>query len=228
VDDEMDASGNALLLGLLVHRYLERHQFGQGFDNVLFDNLWEKSIAFNRSMKACNDSVSDILRQKAMDQLERTVTDERLIKVLSETPDYPEASFLINVSPGVDFRGVIDRVFRNRDNGSWSIIDWKSNELRGRDPMTVAADHNYHLQLACYKYAVERITKEKVQGLYIYFTDAGFLLESEFQVNAGDVILDAAKKISEYSSGGPPPLDIQCDEIEKCRFCGYLGSFCRR
>jgi ATP-dependent helicase/nuclease subunit A len=227
-DDEMDISGNALLLGLLVHGYLERHQFGQGFDEELFDNLWEKSIAFNRGMKSCNDDALGTLRQKAQQQLERTITDERLIKALCGTRDYPERSFLVNVSPGVDFRGAMDRVFKNKDNGCWSIIDWKSNELKGRDPEAVAADHNYHLQLACYKYAVERITRERVQGLYIYFTDAGFLLESELQLNAEEVILEASGKIAEYSREGALPGKLQCDDIERCRFCGYRESFCKR
>jgi CRISPR/Cas system-associated exonuclease Cas4 (RecB family) len=225
-DDEADVSGNALLLGLLVHGYLERHRFGEGFDEALFEDLWEKSIARERT--GCEDNVSIFLKQKARDQIERTITDERLITALSGTQDYPEASFLVNVAPGVDFRGVIDRVFKDRDKGTWSIIDWKSNELKGRVAEDIASGNNYHLQLACYKYAFERLTGERVEDLFIYFTDAGLLLKSEPVVKAEAVILELSRKIEEYSLLKPLPEGVPCDNTEKCRFCGYRGSFCKR
>jgi ATP-dependent helicase/nuclease subunit A len=227
-DDEMDFSGDALMLGLIVHGYLERHRFGEGLNTDLFDSIWEKSLAGSHTMNDCTDDILRTLRRKAIDQLERTINDERLIRALSGSQDYSEAPFLINLSRGVDFRGVIDRVFRNKDNGCWSIIDWKSNELRGRHPSEVAEEKNYHLQLACYKYAVEDITKEKVDGLYIYFTDAGHMLQSDFSFDAGDIIKGIGKKIVEHSGSGLPPRGFECDDaMLKCRFCGYREGFCK-
>jgi len=227
-DDEMSGSGDALLLGLLVHGYLERHRFGDGLNKDLFDNLWEKSVADNHRIEDLHKDTLGRLREKAHDQLERTVKDERLIKALSGTSDYPEAPFLLNISHGIDFRGAIDRVFRNRDKGCWSIIDWKSNDLKGRNPKDVAEENNYFLQLACYKYAVERITNEKVDGLYIYFTDTGDLLESGSQADAEGLIKDVIKKIKERE-GNKPRNDIDRNNIDilKCRLCGYRDAFCK-
>jgi ATP-dependent helicase/nuclease subunit A len=228
-EDEMDTSGSALMLGLLVHGYLERHHFGGGFNDDLFNRLWEKSLVYKRGEIDLDKDLLGFLKEKARGQLENTIKDERLIKTLSGTPDFPEASFLINISPGIDFRGVIDRVFRNRDKDCWSIIDWKSNDLKGRKPGDIAEENNYFLQLACYKYAVERITNERVDGLYIYFTGSRELLESNLRFDAGDFISEVSGKISEYSGKGLPPRDLECDNSKmlKCRFCGYQEGFCK-
>jgi ATP-dependent helicase/nuclease subunit A len=226
-NDEPEFSGDALLLGLLVHGYLERHSFGEGFDETLFESLWKKSVAKQRGIADCEDSGSISLRHKAREQIERTITDERLIRALSGTQDYSEASFLVNAAPGLDFRGVIDRVFKDKNKDCWSIIDWKSNELKGRDPEKIASDNNYNLQLACYKYAFERLTGERVEDLFIYFTDAGFLLKSDLQINAEDIILELSGKIAGYSSLKPLKEDLRCNNVEKCRFCGY-HEFCEK
>lgn len=227
-DDEMDLSGNALILGLLVHGYLERHHFGDGFNKELFDNLWEKHIAYEHRIKDSDMNSLEYIRKKALSQLEKTVKDERLIRALGNTPNFPETSFLINISHGIDFRGIIDRVFRNKDRGCWSIIDWKSNEIKEKTPNEVAEQNDYFVQLTCYKYAVERITGEKVEGLYIYFTDTGDLLESDFLFDAADFIKVIGGKIREYSEKGRPVIDCEKIELSKCRTCGYWDAFCKR
>jgi ATP-dependent helicase/nuclease subunit A len=228
-DDEMDLSGNALILGLLIHSYLERHHFGEGLNNDLFENLWEKSLAFEQRIEDFDKSSLEFIREKAIVQLERTLKDDRLIKALSKTQDHPEMPFLINIAEGIDFRGVIDRVFRNSNKGCWSIIDWKSNELKEKNPKEVAEQNDYFLQLACYKYAVEHITGEKVKGLYIYFTDTGDMLESDFPLDAGDFFKGVCGKIAEYTGRRQPSMDSDCKnfDMSKCRLCGYREVFCK-
>ena len=228
-DDEIDRSGSALLLGLLVHGYLERHHFGDQFNKDLFDNLWERATCNNYAGDFDRDAL-DGLREKASSQIQRAVNDERLIKMLGDTADYPETPFIVGISDGIDFRGAIDRLFRNRVNGCWSIIDWKSNDLKERDPHQTALENNYFLQLACYKYAVERITRERVDGLYIYFTDNGCLLESEFHDDAGQSINEVIEKIRGYSGKrGDRAKDINdsIPDTAKCRYCGYRQDFCK-
>jgi len=226
-DDETDRSENALRLGLLVHGYLERHRFGEEFNHDLFDNLCEKSFINNRGMEELRTGGHANIVEKARAQLVNTISDKRLIKALGGTPDYPEAPFLVNISRGVDFRGVIDRVFRNRDNGCWSVIDWKSNDLKEMDPKEAAEMNNYFLQLACYKYAVERITGEKAEGLYIYFTDTGDLIESSLLPDAGAFLIDIGEKIREYSVKGRPAMDRERLDMSRCRSCGYREALCR-
>ena len=225
--DETDLSENALILGLLVHGYLERHHFGKEFNQDLFDNLCEKSFIDNYRIEEINSGSPACTREKARAQLVNTVRDERLIKALGRAPDYPETPFLINISRGVDFRGVIDRVFRNTEKGCWSVIDWKSNDLRGADPRETAEKNNYFLQLACYKYAVERITGERVGGLYVYFTDTGDMIESGLLPDAGAFLKDISAKIREYSKKGRPVMEREGLDMSKCRSCGYREAFCR-
>jgi hypothetical protein len=226
-DDEADPSENALILGLLVHGYLEMHHFGEELNQDLFNNLCEKSFIEYHNIEEFNKDSLDSVREKARAQLENTVRDKRLIKALGGTPDYPETPFLINISRGVDFRGVIDRVFRNMDKGCWSIIDWKSNDLKEMDPKEAAEKNNYFLQLACYKYAVECITGERVEGLYVYFTDTGDLVESDLLPDAGAFLKDISDTIREYSKKGRPVIDTESFDISKCRSCGYGETFCR-
>jgi len=88
-----------------------------------------------------------------------------------------------------------------------------------------APDHNYNL--ACYKYEVERLTGERVEDLFIYFTDTGFLLRSDLEIRAEEVVLELSGKIKEYSRLKPLPEDITCTNTEMCRFCGYQ-EFCKK
>lgn len=221
--DETDQSEAALMLGLLVHAYLERHHFGEGFNRKIFDDLWEKSTAFSRGIGS-PDRGGLVIREKAIAQLERTTGDERLVKALGRTRDYAEVPFLVNISRGIDFRGIIDRVFRDGDKGAWSIIDWKSNDLKGMGPKDLAAQNGYFLQLACYRHAVERITGERVGGVYIYFTDTGDMIKGEDLPDAGEFLMKISEKIREYSIKRPPVADQR--DPARCRLCGYRGVFC--
>ena len=225
--DETDLSENALALGLLVHAYLERHHFGEEFNSGLFDDMWEKWAAFDLRTQRFNKDSVFIIKEKAGAQLEKTVRDERLIKALSGVRDHAEAPFLINISRGIDFRGVIDRVFKNKEKGCWSIIDWKSNDLKDRNPKDVALQNDYFFQLACYKHAVERISGERVDGLYIYFTDSGDLIESDALPDAGEFLREVCGKIREYSGKVLSGAELETPEILRCRSCGYREMFCR-
>ncbi|MBN1625509.1 MAG: UvrD-helicase domain-containing protein [Deltaproteobacteria bacterium] len=225
-DDETDSSENALKLGLLVHAYLERHHFGEDFNRDMFENLWERASALNHGAGESDSGLPVSVREKALAQLERTVKDERLLKIFIDKRDYAEVPFMINISRGIDFRGVIDRVLRNKTDGSWSIIDWKSNDLRGKNPKDVAEQNGYFLQLSCYKNAVERITGEKAGKVYVYFTDTGDMVQGEGLPDAGDFLREVSEKIREYSDKGPPDIDREVPDAEKCRLCRYR-EMCR-
>ena len=39
--------------------------------------------------------------------------------------------------PGIEFRGVIDRMFKDPETRLWSIIEWKSNAINEKGPNQV-------------------------------------------------------------------------------------------
>ncbi len=222
------SSGSALFVGELIHRYLERHHFGDPLREELFKTVWERLIDSETGRYGLEMDALPGLKEEAFRQLKNTVYDKHLIKILGGKDCYAEVPFLINASRGIEFRGVIDRISRDTDKGDWTIIDWKSNNLDGREPEAVAEENNYHLQLACYKWAVERIMNERVCRLYLYFTDNGYLLESRIQDDPKDIIGEILREIMEYEKnmdyfGGMK----ETGKVRKeCRYCEYRDKFC--
>jgi RecB family exonuclease len=160
--------------------------------------------------------------------LKNTVYDKRLIKILGGKDCYAEVPFLLNSSGGIEFRGIIDRISRNADKGDWTIIDWKSNVLDGKEPEAVAEENRYHLQLACYKWAVERILNERISRLYLYFTDNGYLLESRIQDDSKDMFDEILREIIEYEKNMDYPWGMkEMEKVKKeCRYCEFRDKFC--
>ncbi len=223
------SSGSALFIGELIHRYLERHRFGDPLREELFKTIWERLIESGRGRYNLETYSLPGLEEKALRQLKNTVYDKRLIKILGGKECYAEVPFLFNAFRGIEFRGVIDRISRNEDKGDWTIIDWKSNDLVGKEPEAVAEENGYYLQLACYRWAVEHILNEKVERLYLYFTDKGYLLESRSQDGPKDMFDEMLKEIIEYEKN----MDYYAQDLREtgkgtqgCRYCEYREKFC--
>ena len=228
-DEQEYGSEKALFLGSLIHEYLEKHRFGGPFDEEIFNGMWERLSCSYRDKGLGND-VLLALKGKSFDHLKKTLSDSRLIDLLGGSAGYAEVQFLFSVSNGIEFRGVIDRLFRDKDSGSWMIIDWKSNDLEKRNPDDVAKEEDYYLQLSCYKWAVESILNEKVAGLYIYFTDKGHLLESHTDDNPERVIDEMLAKIRDYEEKRQNLENDQKrirEESTRCLSCGYRDTFCK-
>ena len=222
------SSGSALFLGELIHRYLEMHHFGDPLKEELFKTTWERLIDSERGRYGLEAYSLSGLKEEALRQLKNTVYDKRLIKILGGKDSYAEVPFLLNSSGGIEFRGIIDRISRNADKGDWTIIDWKSNVLDGKEPEAVAEENRYHLQLACYKWAVERILNERISRLYLYFTDNGYLLESRIQDDSKDMFDEILREIIEYEKNMDYPWGMkEMEKVKKeCRYCEFRHKFC--
>jgi ATP-dependent helicase/nuclease subunit A len=203
-DEEEYGSEAALFLGHIIHSYLEKHRFGGPLREDFLEDVWKRAMHSGREGKDLEKDTLLRLRERAFRQLSRTTGDERLIRLLGDNESHAEVPFLFSARPGIEFMGVIDRLLKDEEKGHWTIIDWKSNDLQGRDPEDVAEENDYHLQLASYKWAVESILDEKVGQTYIYFTDKGFLLESRRQIDPGTIIDEMLEKIREYEEKGVP------------------------
>jgi ATP-dependent helicase/nuclease subunit A len=222
------SSGSALFLGELIHRYLERHHFGDPLKEEIFKTIWERLTDSEKGRYGLETGFLPGLKEEALRQLKNTIHDKRLIKILGGKDCYAEVPFLLNISGGIEFRGVIDRISRDSDKGDWTIIDWKSNDLEGKEPDAIAEENNYHLQLACYKWAVERILNEKIGRLYLYFTDNGYLLEGRIQDDSKDMFDKMLREITEYEKKMDYPGDVKGTgkARKECRYCEYRDKFC--
>jgi hypothetical protein len=230
-DEREDSSSEALFVGNVIHKYLERHRFGDPLDENLFNLTWGRLSQTESNGDYIDRKSTAVLRGKALRHLERTVSDERLIQMFKGQKDYTEVPFLFSISHGCEFRGVIDRLFKDRDKGHWVIFDWKSNDLKDKDPEGVVHENDYGLQLACYKWAVEHILHEPVGDCYIYFTDRGHLFKSSWEGHPEQIVEEMLRKIRAYENDRERWIqDLRERKMDgsDCRYCEYETILCKR
>lgn len=220
-DSNEYGSKDALYIGNLIHQYLEKHKFGEPFDYSLFEYIKKRVNASESKIDYCLD--------KAERLLEKTVNDNNLIALLADAKNYAEIPFLVSALPGIEFRGIMDRLVKDHETGLWSIIDWKSNDLEGKSPDQVIIDNGYDTQLAFYKWAFEKILKEKIDKQYIYFLSKGCLKECNWQGDPLDIFNSIALKINNFEGSSDWLKDLEAirKEGSECRFCGYSNVVCR-
>ena len=225
-DDRFYDSRDALIIGSAIHVYLEKHRFGEPLDHDLLQKIWsqyEEGLKFSdSSAKRVNQKLRSVIQR----HLTNVVEDEKLIRLLGSGPHYVEVPFLFSVARGYDFRGFIDRLVSRSEDGEWIILDWKSNDLTGREPEQIAEENDYHLQLACYSWALEEILGEKAKDLFLYFTDTGYLLKSRWQEHPREVVNEIVDKIAKYERDRKLVFKEMQDRERhglNCRFCEYRG-----
>jgi ATP-dependent exoDNAse (exonuclease V) beta subunit len=225
-EDERDhyASKQALYTGNVIHRYLERHTFGDPLDVDLLNNVCGRLAQSHPPGDTLHVETLHALREKALKHLETTIRDQKLLGILGVKNEYAEVPFLFTVSKGCEFRGTIDRLVKDQDKGQWIILDWKSNDLEQKDPHRVMEENDYSLQLACYKWAVEHILDEEVGGLYIYFTDGARLIRSHWEGNPSDIVQDMVRAVNKYEADRRrwvQDLREMKKEVKDCTNCDY-------
>jgi ATP-dependent helicase/nuclease subunit A len=225
-EDERDyySSEEALYMGNVIHRYLERHRFGDPLDQDLLNNVCGRLAQSHLPGHSLHVETLTVLREKARKHLETTISDQQLLRILGEQNEYAEVPFLFTVSEGCEFRGTIDRLVKDEDKGQWVILDWKSNDLEKKDPYRVMEENDYNLQLACYKWAVEHMLDEEVGELYIYFTDGAKLIKSHWRGNPADIVEEMVQAVREYEadrSRWVQDLREMKKDVKDCTYCDY-------
>ncbi|MBN2060275.1 MAG: UvrD-helicase domain-containing protein [Deltaproteobacteria bacterium] len=220
--------GDSLSLGGIVHEYLEMHVPGKPFDDELFQRLLNKYC--NDDMEKRGSNPSGSLGDRAFRHINNVLKDERLSEMMKGREIFSELPFLIKIRNGCEFRGVIDRLLIDKDKGSCLILDWKTNDLTCKEATEIAEENDYVLQVACYEWAVEQILNKNVGHKYIYFTDTGYLLESEWKGKPVDIINEILEAIDEY--GMDRELWMQASRImdyngRRCLHCEYRGILCK-
>ena len=84
------------------------------------------------------------------------------------------------------------------------------------------------MQLAFYKYAVEKILNEKVGKQYIYFLSKKYFKECNWKGNPLDIFKSIALKMNNFEGSDEwvKSLNAVRKEGSQCRFCGYYNSVC--
>jgi len=203
-EDERDdyVSKETLYIGNVVHGYLQRHRFGEPLDENLLNNVSERMAQSDLYGDRLERKALRILREKVLRHVQRTISDERLLKILGAENKYVEIPFLFTMSEGCEFRGTIDRLARDHMRNKWVILDWKSSDLGEKDPHQIIEENDYNLQLACYKWAVEHILHEEVGDLYIYFTDGGKLIKTHWEGHPKNIVDEMLQKVKAYDAHG--------------------------
>jgi ATP-dependent exoDNAse (exonuclease V) beta subunit len=230
-DDEWDGNvaEDALYIGNVIHHYLERHRFGDPLDEDRLRRICGRLAQSDLNGDHPDAKTLQILEARVFKHLERTVKDASLLRLLGSEYEYAEVPFSLSISHGCAFKGTVDRLFREKETGQWMILDWKSNALEGKDPLLVAEEHDYNLQLATYKWAVERMLEEEVGDLFIYFTDRGKLIKSQWKGRPEDVI-EEMLSWSQQDEADRNLLRRSLRDIEgnpkECPRCEFRSLFC--
>jgi ATP-dependent helicase/nuclease subunit A len=211
------------IIGTVMHAYLERHVFGSGLDSGLFDAVFSSFLGQRRETMLLEKAVLERVRARALESVNATITDEVLLRLLAGFEQYSELPFVFN---GVSYtlRGRIDKLFRHKERDGWAILDWKTGELRDRDPGSFARDHYFDLQLACYCMVVEELKRTRVRGLFLYFTSLGRLVEIPYSGDPGKEIDDLKDFVENYKAD-PEGVGEGIKGISRnrgeCATCGY-------
>jgi ATP-dependent helicase/nuclease subunit A len=213
-------SKDALYTGNFIHGYLERHRFGSPFDEALFDKI-------KKGMPP-DDHRPDFHLERIKYLLMNTVADKRLIDLMKEKRFYTEVPFLVTARPGIEFRGVMDMIIEEPETGHWIIIDWKSNDTKEKSPEQIVRESGYDIQLAFYRWALEKILNKKVERQYIYFLDNGHLLECNWLGNPPDMLDNISQKMDGLEDKKIWQAEVSAtrDKGTECRFCGYNKKLC--
>lgn len=167
----------AALRGNILHKAMES---GVVFGNASFEEFVKRycvqeGVAFDKDLDV-------------VEHLQKARGDLRLQAMNAgyHQQGVSEAAFEIQVE-GVILQGAIDRLFRDPKTGSWVVLDFKTNQFsKNVKPgylKQFVEEHGYDLQINAYALAAEKILKEPVGNLFLYFTDPNVALEpSLFEV----------------------------------------------
>jgi len=155
---------------------------------------------------------------------------DKYYNVLSSTPasyfknaEY-ELKFEIN---GHNFIGYIDRIDKNEDN-TLSIYDYKTGKAKTKSSIGVKKSHeDYYNQMGFYKFAIEKLTGQKVKETTFIFPD-----ECEKKLSIEYSEEDIKEIIEKYTQAIRNIENLEFEAIknkdkekEPCLYCGFK-DFC--
>ncbi len=211
--------------GTLLHKALELESVGDKYLEWMKFELNRQGVEFTDSLlRDVIDSADGAIRFQSELLKPRLEAAKEIRREWSFLARYRSAEDL-----DVDIRGAIDLAF---DTGSgWEIIDYKSGRVGGASKAAAKIrEENYDLQLAIYKWALER-TGLPVVATRIAWIDEGFITDVK-DLPGPEVIAASIERCASgiltgcfagaftiSGRGEPPPV---------CENCGYKAhGLCR-
>ncbi|UCF72492.1 MAG: UvrD-helicase domain-containing protein [Deltaproteobacteria bacterium] len=211
------------VIGTIVHSYLERHLFGSDLDQDLLEALFATLLGQKRETMLLDRSVLERMKTRVRELVLTAITDEAVSGLLTGVIQYSELPFVLN-NDGYTLRGRIDKLFKDKRDDEWAIIDWKTGEVQDKDPVIFARENHLDLQLACYRLVVEKLENTRVKGMYLYFISLGRLVEIDYRGDPGKEIGDLIRFIETYKAD-PDTVGKSMKETKRaggeCCRCNY-------
>ncbi len=121
--------------------------------------------------------------------------------------------------------GIIDVLFMNPEDNTWTILDYKSNEIEAREIEAEIQKHGYDIQMQIYALAVARLLQTEQVRSILFFTVPGVRYEEiDLSPNAlKNVEVKMANYVDKLSA---EPIAMRQDG-EVCEACEYrLAGIC--
>ena len=129
---------------------------------------------------------------------------------------YREKKFRLNLGQN-ELSGVFDCIYK-RDTDEWVIVDFKTIELAGGCPSSIAFEHGYRLQLEAFLWAARRLFKGTLLTGFLLFTSSGESIEVKWSTHLNEKIKKVLGELPISISEEAFPLTTRSN---LCLDCGF-------
>lgn len=147
-------------------------------------------------------------------------------ELLVNSPEvYREYNFQLKIGRAY-ISGIIDVLFFDPVENRWTILDYKSNEVKARQIEAEIRKHGYDIQMQLYALAVSRLLQTENVKCILFFTSPGCRYE-EFDLSPGALTAFETKMTSLLDTLSDDAMLIAPDQ-EECEACEYqLAGVCQ-
>lgn len=205
--------------GTIIHKIFEERIFDRGL------NAQEQAAAVASlidSLRLSDQKRQQMRLDSAIQRAYRSYVQSGLQDVLARSPEiHREYPFYLSLAQ-VRISGILDVLFRDPETRTWTILDYKTNEVESDGIEAEIQHHGYGVQMQVYALAVSRLLQVEQINAILFFTFPGYRYESldlspvalqRFEQR----LLAALQKLAEN------PLEMTQDH-ELCETCPYRDA----
>ncbi len=202
--------------GTIVHQLFEEQLFDQG---ETFEEQQETIDHFLETQGISRKDRQVMNLDEAIRNAYQHYVSTGLRELVASSPEiYREYPFQLRVGQA-HISGVIDMLFLDPRDHTWTILDYKSNDIERPEVENDVRTHGYDIQMQIYGLAVSRLLPtERVKSL-LFFTCPGVWYE---QV---DMTPEALRRLEQDITEGVMTLSENvvemCRDTQQCEGCEY-------
>jgi ATP-dependent exoDNAse (exonuclease V) beta subunit len=203
--------------GTIIHRLFEERLFDNDFDEQ------ELFAVVTRFLDEMNISEEDRQAMQLHDAIQRAYDHYQasgLRDLLAISPHvHREYPFQLRIGQA-DISGTIDVLFFDPDHETWTILDYKSNEIETEQVAEEVRRHGYDIQMQMYALAVSRLLHTGRIRSVLFFTFPGSLYDAvDLSPHTLKVLeMNISNFLAQLSTG---TIDVSHKQ-SPCEECGYL------